>query len=281
MELHPNLTEAQTDDLLIEALRYPLAMVRFWSQAAEKAAELDPNLAETQTVLAMVRFYNDRDWLKAEDCFKQAIKLNPNYVTAHEQYAVFLACMRRTSEAITHARLAQQIDPLSPMINLHVGLVYWVIHRYDLMLTQAQTLLDLEPDFFGTYWLLGLAHWCQGMHETAVTELRKAVALGGGPLQLADLGCLLGCLDQKAEAQRILADLGELGNRMNVYPTCLGFVHAGLGNHDEAFACFRRGLEHENAPIVYLREYCVCGGLDALRADPRFPAFLKEIGLDA
>ena len=254
VELHPNLTEAQTDDLLIEALRYPLAMVRFWSQAAEKAAELDPNLAETQTVLAMVRFYNDRDWPKAEDCFKQAIKLNPNYVTAHEHYAVFLACMRRTSEAITHARLAQQIDPLSPMINLHVGMIYWLIHRYDLMLTQAQTLLDLEPDFFGTYWLLGLAHWCQGMHETAVTELRKAVALGGGPLQLADLGCLLGCLDQKAEAQRILEDLGELGNRMNVYPTCLGFVHAGLGNHDEAFACFRRGLEHENAPIVYLRE---------------------------
>jgi len=279
VELHPNLTEAQTDDLLIEALRYPLAMVRFWSHAAEKAAELDPNLAETQTVLAMVRFYNDRDWPKAEECFKQAIKLNPNYVTAHEQYAVFLACMRRTSEAITHARLAQQIDPLSPMINLHVGLVYWVIHRYDLMLIQAQTLLDLEPDFFGTYWLLGLAHWCQGMHETAVTELRKAVALGGGPLQLADLGCLLGCLDKKAEAQRILADLGELGNRMNVYPTCLGFVHAGLGNHDEAFACFRRGFEHKNAPIVYLREYCVCGGLDGLRADPRFPALLKKIGV--
>ena len=89
MGLHPNLTEVQIDELLIYALAYPLAMVRFWSQAAEKAAELDPKLAETQTVLAMVRFYNDRDWPKAEDCFKQAIKLNPNYVTAHEQYAVF------------------------------------------------------------------------------------------------------------------------------------------------------------------------------------------------
>jgi hypothetical protein len=66
---------------------------------------------------------------------------------------------------------------------------------------------------------------------------------------------------------------------MNVYPVCLGFVHASLGNHDEAFACFKRGLEDENAPIVYLREYCVCAGLDDLRADTRFPALLKEIGL--
>ena len=134
------LAEAQTDDLLIEALEHPFAMVRFSSQAAEKAVELDPNLAEMQTVLAMVRFYNDRDWAKAEDCFKQAIELNPNYVTAHEHYAVFLACMRRTNETITHARLAQQIDPLSPMINLHVGMIYWFIHRYDLM---AQTSSDL------------------------------------------------------------------------------------------------------------------------------------------
>jgi serine/threonine-protein kinase len=278
--LYPNLPETKTDDLLIEALACPLTMVKFFSQAAKKAVEMDANLAETQTVLGMVRFYNDRNWANAEDSFNQAIKLSPNYVTAHEQYAVFLACMRRTKEAITHARLAQQIDPLSRIINLHVGMIYWVIHRYDLMLTQAQTLLDLEPDFFGTYWLLGLAHWCQGMHENAVTELRKAVALGGGPLQLADLGCLLGCLNQRAEAQRVLADLDELGNRMNVYPTCLGFVHASLGNHDEAFACFRRGLKDENAPLVYLREYCISAGLDSLRADARFPALLGEIGLE-
>jgi adenylate cyclase len=281
VELYANLAETQTDDLLIEALANPLAMVRFWSQAAEKAAELDPNLAETQTVLAMVRFYNDRDWRRAEDCFKQAIKLNPNYVTAHEHYAVFLACMRRRDEAITHARLAQQLDPLSPMINLHIGMIYWFIHRYDLMLAQAHTLFDLEPNFFGTYWLLGLAHSSQGMHEAAIAELRKAVALGGGPVQLADVGCLLGRLDRKAEAQRVLEDLGELGKRMNVYPTCLGFVHASLGNHDEAFACFARGLEHENAPIVYLREYCIGTGLDRLRADPRFQALLQKIGLEA
>ena len=56
------VAEAKTDDLLIEALSKPLSMVRFWNRAAEKAVELDPNLAEAQTVLAMVRFWNERDW---------------------------------------------------------------------------------------------------------------------------------------------------------------------------------------------------------------------------
>ena len=257
-----------------------LAAIGVHDLFAEKAVELDPNLAESQTALAMVRFWNERDWSRAEDCFKQAIRLNPNYVTAHEQYGFFLACRRRTDEAITHAQRMLQLDPLSPMNTLSVAGIYWLIHRYDLMLEQADRLFDLEQNFFGTYWMLGLAHWAQGMHDAAVADLRKAVMLGGGPVPLADLGCLLGRLDRKADAQQVLEDLRELGKQMYVQPPYLGLVHASLGNHDEAFDCFAQGMEHENGSIAYLREYCICAGLDDLRADPRFPALLKKIGLE-
>ena len=159
-------------------------------------------------------------------------------------------------------------------------MVYWVIHRDDLLLEQAQRLFDLESNFFGTYWLLEWAHWSQGMHDAAVADLRKAVTLGGGSVQLADLGCLLGRLDRKAEAQHVLEELNELGKRRYVQPAYLGFVQASLGNHDEAFACFAQGMEHENASVTCIGEYSICAGLNELRADPRFPALLKEIGLE-
>jgi adenylate cyclase len=257
-----------------------LAAIGLHDLFAEKAVELDPNLAESQTALAIVRFWNERNWLLAEDCFKRAIELNRNYVTAHEHYSLFLACVRRPDEAITQAQWALQIDPLSPLNTLHIAGVYWLVHRYDLMLEQANRLFDLEPNFFGTYWMLGLAHWAQGTDDAAVAELRKAVQLGGGPVPLADLGCLLGRLGRKSEAQQVLQELNELGKRMYVQPPCLGFVHASLGNRDEAFACFAEGVEHENGSISYLREYCIFAGLDELRADPRFPALLKKIGLE-
>jgi adenylate cyclase len=262
------------------SLEEKLAAIGPHDLAAERAVELDPNLAETQTALAIVRSWNERDWSRGEDCFRRAIELNPNYVTAHEHYALLLGCTRRTDEAIAHARLALQIDPLSPMINLHVGLVYWITHRYDLLREQAQRLFDLESNFFGAYWLLGWAHWSQGMHDAAVADLRKSVTLGGGPIQLADLGCLLGQSDRKAEAQQVLEELNELGKQRYVQPAYLGFVHASLGNHDEAFSCFAQGMEHENASVAAIGEYCICAGLDRLRADPRFPTLLKKIGLE-
>jgi len=247
---------------------------------AEKAVELDPNLAETQTALAIVRCYNLKDWSGGEECFKRAIELNPNYVTAHENYALFLACRRRTDEAITHGRLALQIDPLSLMINCHMGWLYCFVHRYDLLMEQAQRLFELESNFFGTYWLLGWAHWCQGMHDAAIADLRKAVVLGGGPIPLADLGCLLGRLNRKTEAQQVLEELNELGKRTYVQPGNLGYIHASLGNNDEAFACFERAIEDETGNLVFIREYSISAGLDDLRADPRFPALLKKIGLE-
>ena len=91
---------------------------------------------------------------------------------------------------------------------------------------------------------------------------------------------MLGRLGRKAEAEKVLEDLDELGKRVNVLPTYVGIVHASLGNHDAAFTYFRRGAELKNATVLVLRELCICAGLDELRADPQFPAFLEEIGLE-
>jgi tetratricopeptide (TPR) repeat protein len=77
-------------------------------------------------------------------------------------------------------------------------------------------------------------------------------------------------LELLEEHQRLLR------KRTYVQPTYLGFVHASLGNHDEAFACFAQGLEHENGNLAYLGEYCIFASLDRLRADARFPALLKK-----
>ena len=81
---------------------------------------------------------------------------------------------------------------------------------------------------------------------------------------------------RKAEAQQVLEELIEIGKHAYVQPAYLGFIHATLGNHDEAFACFAQGIEHENASVTWIREFCIFAGLDDLRADPRFPRCSKK-----
>jgi hypothetical protein len=61
--------------------------------------------------------------------------------------------------------------------NLHIGFDFWLLHRYDLLLEQAQR-FELESNFFGRYWLLGWAHWCQGTRDAAIADLRRAVTWG-------------------------------------------------------------------------------------------------------
>ena len=120
--------------------------------------------------------------------------------------------------------------------------MYWILHRYDLLLEQARRLFDLESNFFGTYWLFGMGALVSGNATMRPSQIcAKQLTLGGGPIQLADLGCLLGLLGRKAEAQQVLEDLNELGKQRYVQPAYRGFVHASLGNYDEAFACFARG----------------------------------------
>ena len=89
--------------------------------AAEHALKIDDTLAEPHTSLAWVKFRFDWDWPGAESEFKRAIELNPRYPTAHHWYAYYLAGVGRLDEARAAIQKAQELDPLSLIINATVA----------------------------------------------------------------------------------------------------------------------------------------------------------------
>ena len=92
--------------------------------AAEKALQLDPELAEPRTALANVAQNLDWDWAGAEDQYRRALDLSPSYATAHHWYALYLAGLGRTQEALKEIRRAQELDPLSPIIASNVAWIH-------------------------------------------------------------------------------------------------------------------------------------------------------------
>ena len=59
--------------------------------ATRKALETDPMLAEAHAALAMITFFYDWEWARAEQAYKQSIALDSNNAEALSYYALFLA----------------------------------------------------------------------------------------------------------------------------------------------------------------------------------------------
>jgi len=123
--------------------------------AAEKALEIDDKLAEAHTSMGWIRTFYDWDWVGAEEEFKRALNLNPNYATGYEWYAVSLAPMERLDEASILLKRALELDPLSLMISTVVGLgLYWA-RQYDEALDQYRRTLEMDPNFSLAYLFQG------------------------------------------------------------------------------------------------------------------------------
>ena len=93
--------------------------------AAQKAVDLDDQVAEAHTSLGAIIASYDWEWAEAEKHFLRAIDLNPRYATAHEWYSEFLSWMGQHDRAVRAARQALDLDPVSLRANSHVGLALY------------------------------------------------------------------------------------------------------------------------------------------------------------
>jgi eukaryotic-like serine/threonine-protein kinase len=81
--------------------------------AANRALSINENLAEAHAALAFITYRYHLKWAEAEQQFKRAIELNPNYATAHQWYSSYLAALGRVDEAVVQARTAHELEPFS------------------------------------------------------------------------------------------------------------------------------------------------------------------------
>src|SRR5207248_8424087 len=120
--------------------------------------ELDDALAEAHAALAAIHHRFTWDWAAAEKEFKRAIELNPSYATAYQFYALLLASLGRQEEAVAAVKQAQELDPLSLIINAAVGRqLYWA-RQYDQASEQLRKTLELDPKFSATHFRLGAVY---------------------------------------------------------------------------------------------------------------------------
>jgi serine/threonine protein kinase/tetratricopeptide (TPR) repeat protein len=247
--------------------------------AAKTALQLDPDLAEAHTSLAALLWLHDWEWAEAQTEFKRSLELSPAYATANHWYAEYVMTMGRHEEVMARMKKGQDLDPLSPIINVAVGWAFYHDRRYDEAIEQLRRTVELEPNYPVTYWILGLVLRKTGFYELAFTEGEKAVNLSSGsPLMRAALAHTVGSAGRTTEALQILDDLTRLAKQRYVAPYFFAGIHIGLGENDRALEYLEKAYEEHSHWLIYLH---IDPSMDGLRDDSRFQNLLRRVGLPA
>jgi len=246
--------------------------------ATLRALEIDNALPEAHASLGWIKMFYDWDWAAAEKAFQRAIELNPNYATAHEWYAMFLAPMERFDEAISELKKAQELDPLSLIIQAMGGYVYSFAGLSDKAIESCHKTIEMDPNFMLTYFFLGNAYIWNSLWKEAISAFQKLAVLSGeSPLALGFLGFAYGMDGQMAEAQKILDRLSELSKDKDAFPFFKSLVNIGLGDKDRALEWLEKAYDEKESMLAAIK---VWPPFDSLRQESKFKALLKKLKLE-
>jgi eukaryotic-like serine/threonine-protein kinase len=246
-------------------------------EAAEKALELDEDLAEAHTARAFIYFMWEWNWADAGSEYRRAIELKPNYSSALQWYSSLLAATGRTDEALAQVKQARDLDPFSLSIAAHPGWINYLSRNAEATVREARQALKLDPNFLPARRYLALGYDLQGKYNESVPEFQKALSLSpGSTLIKAELGYAFAKSGRREDALRALDELQRSQGQRRASPFHLALIHVGLGENDRAIELLNKACDERAERLVWLR---ADPRFDPLRLDPRFNEIMIRMGL--
>jgi TolB-like protein/DNA-binding winged helix-turn-helix (wHTH) protein/Tfp pilus assembly protein PilF len=250
---------------------------RLSKDAAVKALQLDPNLAEAHVSLANLLAFHDWKWTEAEREYKRALILKPTYEEAHHSYSHYLMAAGRHDEAIAESKRLLELDPLSSHMNAHMGLAYMIAGRLDESIAQLLKTTQLDPTYIRGYLFLGAAYQEKQRYSEAIETFRKAVSLKGNTAEgLTALAHGLIAGGRKTEGVQILRDLETRSKREYVSSLALAELYLALGEQEKALDFLERAYNERSYEMPYLK---VDPAFKALHHHPRFEKLVRAVGI--
>jgi tetratricopeptide (TPR) repeat protein len=231
-------------------------------------------MAEAHVALGWLEL-NDWDFAGAEREYKRAIELNPNLVVARIWYAPFLGAVQRIEEADAQCEVALRLEPASPVVLTHVAWPNLYGGRPDRVIEVSRKALELEPNYFAAYNLLGRAHYVKGMYAESVAALEKSVELGGaGDGSRSVLAAAYIKAGRRAEGLKIIREF-EQRPRNPSGGRGLAYAYIATGETDKAIAEWEAVVERRGPYAAFLIADPL---LEPLRSDPRFLELIRRVG---
>ena len=244
---------------------------------AIKALQLDSTLAEPHASLGFYRFYYEWDWDAAEEEFRIAIALNPNYELGYKWYGYYLTAMERFDEANIILQKAANLDPLSVPISTDMGFSLYYKGDYDSAIKKLRASLQMNPKFPLAHIWLGRSYQAKQMYSEAIAEYKAALEVTPDwPVGLAQIGNVYGVSGNKIEAQKILDTLSLLSSKKFVTSYGMALVYLGLGKNEQAFLWLNKAYDERSHWLVWLKGD---PRWIPIRSDKKFSRLVNNVGL--
>ncbi|HEX7121608.1 MAG TPA: protein kinase [Gemmatimonadaceae bacterium] len=238
---------------------------------AERALQLDPDLAEAHMMLGYVDEFITHDPARAWAHKERALHLSPNMADAHLALGNSLIVAGKYRQALEEGRIALELDPASELVHLHVNWQRMLTRDLDAAIAgceaaEAQFGMKLIPLVHGEALLAA------GRATEGLAVIRALYDQVPSTLNLAALGWFLAAAGRDAAARAVLEQLEKRGRREYVWPLPVALAHAYLGDMDTAFRALNQALD-DGASWAHMP---YAPTFDPFRSDPRFEGYVQR-----
>jgi tetratricopeptide (TPR) repeat protein len=239
--------------------------------AAEKALDLQPDLAAAQLARGNILQLADFDWHGAQAEYRRALELAPQDSEAKFSLGNSLATLGQIDQAIDLTRQALNTDPLNASESFWLAWYLCGVNRLDEAEWAAHKAIELQPGGTGFQLTLATIAILRGDARAALAAAQKEPQ---GYLRDAALAQALQIGNDRAAGDAALKTLIEKDADSAAY--WVADVYLIRKDPDKAFEWLERAWRNRDPQIPYML-------FDALllpyKDDPRFAAFCRKVGL--
>ncbi len=240
-------------------------------EAAQRALEYDPDLAEAYLAVGMYKIYYEWDFAGGEEAFLRALGLNPSLVDAHYHYAWLLELLLRDEEAIEYGEYTKELNPLSPFYTSWLAEQYRDAGMYEEAIEEAKTTLELNPNYPVAWLALGQTYLDMGRVDEAIEAHEN---LRGNRFWGFFLAATLATANRDEDAVAVLRFVEEGNNN----PFTLALIYGGLGDREESIKWLQAAKEQKIPWFPW--QVTWFPQTKFLRDDPRMQHFAAELGIE-
>ena len=240
-------------------------------RAAAQALKLNPNLGEAVAALAHVRFFDEWNAVEAENLYRRAIEIAPNYAIARHWYGVYLTARGRFDEALSELRHGVTLDPLSLPLNRSLAAVLSYADLLDESIVQFEATLEIEPDFIPAVYGLAITYKRLNQFDVALrlletcapNQAQKSLVRSGLAQVYAHIG--------RADEARIIINDAETP----LSPMQCAIIYHNLNEPDQVIRSLNQAVDEHDSSVLYLKVY---PDFKNLHDDSRFQKIIARIG---